>query len=153
MQNAPPGGSQMQLPREESSRKPSGHTHVYPPRVLAHSPCWQRPPVAHSSTSARIEGVFGELGTTCLAVTLFTRQALAPRCPLPTQDPLTLSKPVGHGPFGPFTRLEFPVQKGGVGAETGWQTDNRAVLKKDYVGRAKRSEVWFEYQISLPLAA
>lgn len=78
---------------------------------------------------------------------------LLPRCPLPTQDPLTLSKPVGHGPFGPFTLLEFPVQKGGVGAGTGWQTDNRAVLKKDYVGRAKRSEVWFEYQISLPLAA
>lgn len=47
------GGSQMQLLRDESSRKPSGHTQVYPPRVFAHSPCWQRPPVAHSSTSAR----------------------------------------------------------------------------------------------------
>lgn len=46
------GGSQMQLLRDESSRKPSGHTHVYPPCVFAHSPCWQRPPAAHSSTSA-----------------------------------------------------------------------------------------------------
>lgn len=58
-----PSGSQMQLLREESRRKPSGHTHVYPPRVLAHSPCWQRPPVAHSSTSARVEEVFGQSGT------------------------------------------------------------------------------------------
>lgn len=33
------GGSQMQLLRDESSRKPSGQTHVYPPRVFAHSPC------------------------------------------------------------------------------------------------------------------
>lgn len=40
---------------------------------------------------------------------------------LPTQDPLTLSKPVGHGPFGPFTGLGFPVEKGGVGAGRGWQ--------------------------------
>lgn len=51
-----PSDSQMQLLRDESSRKPSGHTQVYPPCVFAHSPCWQRPPVSHSSTSAR-EGV------------------------------------------------------------------------------------------------
>lgn len=62
---------------------------------------------------------------------LYKTSPCSPRCPLPTQDPLTLSKPVGQGPFGPFTRLEFPVQKGGVEAETRWQTDNRAVLKKD----------------------
>ena len=48
-----PGGSQMQLLRDESSRKPSGQTQVYPPCVFAHCPCWQRPPVAHSSTSMR----------------------------------------------------------------------------------------------------
>lgn len=58
----------------------------------------------------------------------------APRRGLPTQVPLTLSKPVGQGPFGPFTRLACPVEKGGVGAGTGWQRDGRAVLKVKWEG-------------------
>lgn len=92
----PPGGSQMQLLRDESCRKPSGHTHVYPPCVFAHSPCWQRPRVAHSSTSARnavsgLRGVRDELP----AGPAHTAKPF-PLLP-PAPPPLTLA-----GPINPF---------------------------------------------------
>lgn len=57
--------------------------------------------------------------------------AAVPCRALPTQDPLTLSKPGGQGPFGPLTWLEFPVEKEGIRAGTDWQSDNQAILKKD----------------------
>lgn len=42
-------------------------------------------------------------------------------CPSsPSQDPLTLSKPVGHGPSGAPTRWEFPAERG-----EGWARGKR----------------------------
>lgn len=140
-----PSGSQMQLLREESRRKPSGHTHVYPPRVLAHSPCWQRPPVAHSSTSARVEEA--SLGLLRPWQPSLEDKPLVPFCLLPC---LTYTGSINSLETG-WTRSIWATQSVGVPcgerrdrAGTGWQRDNQAVVKKDETGGAKRSEVWFE---------